>query len=324
MTPQPTEPTERTERTEPRAAKKRLIPQRTLAFILLVGVATAFGLTFSFNRYVADEHIPFIAYVFWQTVSGAVVLLAVSLLARRPPTLKPRNIRGYLALGFFGFALPYCILAAVAPKVPAGVVSLGPSLAPILTYIFAMALRMERFAWLRTLGILCGFAGVLLVLVPTTSLPSADMLPWVLVAFTVPISFACAAIVGARFRPPDDSSLTFAAGTLIAAALLMVPVAAATDSWWFFSGPMTIGDWAVIGTSLINMIFAVLMLEIIRMAGPVFFSSGNFVVTLAGVLWAMWLFGESHSAWIWAALGLMFVGLFLVNRSGGGAAKETA
>ncbi len=64
--------------TEPSAAaptRTGLIPPRTLAFIQLVGAATSFGLTFSFNRYVASEGIPFVAYVFWQTVSGAVVLL---------------------------------------------------------------------------------------------------------------------------------------------------------------------------------------------------------------------------------------------------------
>ena len=36
-------------------------------------------------------------------------------------------------------------------------------------------------------------------------------------------------------------------------------------------------------------------------------------VTGFGVLWAMLLLGESYSHWIWAAMGLMLIGLFLVQ-----------
>jgi hypothetical protein len=36
-------------------------------------------------------------------------------------------------------------------------------------------------------------------------------------------------------------------------------------------------------------------------------------VTGFGVFWAMLLLGESYSGWIWAALALMLMGLFLVQ-----------
>jgi drug/metabolite transporter (DMT)-like permease len=53
---------------------------------------------------------------------------------------------------------------------------------------------------------------------------------------------------------------------------------------------------------------------IIRKAGPVVFSSNNFVTTLAAVIWGMIIFGERHSAYVWGAIALMCLGLFLVTR----------
>lgn len=55
------------------------------------------------------------------------------------------------------------------------------------------------------------------------------------------------------------------------------------------------------------------MFEIIKRAGPVFFSTSNYIATVFGVVLGMLFFGDSHSLWIWAAMILMFIGLFCVN-----------
>ena len=48
-------------------------------------------------------------------------------------------------------------------------------------------------------------------------------------------------------------------------------------------------------------------------AGAVFATQTSYFVTGSGVLWAMLLLGERFSAWVWAALVVMLVGLFLVQ-----------
>ena len=55
------------------------------------------------------------------------------------------------------------------------------------------------------------------------------------------------------------------------------------------------------------------MFEIIRRAGPVFFSTSNYIATLLGVALGVLFFGDAYSWWIWAAIVLMFIGLFCVN-----------
>ena len=48
-------------------------------------------------------------------------------------------------------------------------------------------------------------------------------------------------------------------------------------------------------------------------AGAVFATQVAYVVTGSGVLWAMLLLGERFSGWVWAALVVMLLGLFLVQ-----------
>ena len=48
-------------------------------------------------------------------------------------------------------------------------------------------------------------------------------------------------------------------------------------------------------------------------AGPVFAVQVSFLVTLFGVLWARLILDEAYAPTVWVALGLMMVGMFLVQ-----------
>ena len=48
-------------------------------------------------------------------------------------------------------------------------------------------------------------------------------------------------------------------------------------------------------------------------SGPVFASQCAYVVTLAGVLWGILIYGEAHSTWVWASLVVMIIALSLVR-----------
>ena len=48
-------------------------------------------------------------------------------------------------------------------------------------------------------------------------------------------------------------------------------------------------------------------------AGAVFAAQSGYIVTATGVVWAMLVFGETYSGWVWGALVLMMFGLTLVK-----------
>ncbi len=282
--------------------------------LLLVVSALGWGLLYSLNRLATTDGIPFIPYVFWMGVGAALILLGLGAVFRTLPRLSWEHLRGYLVLGTISFGMTYTILAFVAPKVPAGVLGLGATLTPILTYPAAALFRMDRFRAIRTVGLVLGVGGVALVVVPETSLPTRAMVPWVLLSFAGPVLYVANALIIAWIRPPPAGALPLAGGVLATGAVFMFAVMAASGEWWWFEGPMTAGDWALAGAAGTMALVFYLMVEIIRLAGPVFFTTVNFMIPLTGIGWGMLFFGERHSVWIWAALALMLAGLFLVNR----------
>ncbi|MBR45304.1 MAG: hypothetical protein CMM31_02255 [Rhodospirillaceae bacterium] len=282
-------------------------------FMLLIS-GVVWGLIFSLNRIAVSGGIPFIAYVFWMGTGASLLLFLLGLTTKSLPKLGWAHVKGYLVLGAISFGLSYSVLAVVAPEVPSGVLSLGATLTPIFTYPAAALLRLDRFALLRTLGLVCGLAAVALITIPETSLESRDQVPWVLLGMVAPLLYVANAIIIALLKPPPSGALPLACGTLTAGTLFMLVVTAATGEWWWFEGPMEDADWALVMAACVMALAFYMMIEIIRLAGPVYFTTVNFIIPLIGIGWGFAFFGESHSLWIWAALALMILGVFLVNR----------
>jgi drug/metabolite transporter (DMT)-like permease len=284
---------------------------------MLFLIGFAFGLTFVLNRIATTSGIPFFAYVFWQAAIGALVLLIICTTAKSLPPFSSPYLKKYLVTGTLNVSLPICILSFVAPKVPAGILSLGLMLIPTMIYALALSLGMDRFSWIRLIGIMLGFAGVLLVVLPSASLPSPDLTGWVLIGLLAPVCYALGAIIMGRMGPAAARTLPLACGLLCASALTMFLVVLVSGNWWFFGGQFTAADWAVVYAGINQAAIFVLMFEIIKRAGPVFFSTANYIATIVGVVLGMLLFGDAHSLWIWSAMILMFVGLFCVNVASG-------
>ena len=286
-----------------------------LPTVMLFACGITWGLSFSFNKIAATAGIPTVAYVFWQSLGAGLILLILCFATANRVQLSWPHLKLYGVAALFELALPFLALNYVAARLPAGVVSLGQALVPALTFGFALAFRVDRFNTLRFVGLCIGLGAVLLVVLPKASLPSPDMAVWVLVSFLTPICYAVANVLIPLLRPPQSASLALAAAMSLTGAFYMGLVMLATGEWWWFeggAGAMGPGDWALIAVALIIAIFLWLLFEIIRLAGPVFFSVQNYIATLSGIGWGMLIHGEAHSLWIWLALVLLFFGLALV------------
>jgi len=273
------------------------------------------GFLISLNRLAAEGGVPFIPYIFWASLIAGTILLGLSTAARTPPALSRAHLRAYAVTGSAAIAFPMALFAFVAAKVPVSVVSLELALTPMITYGLALALAIERFRWPKVAGIALGLGGVLFIVVPEAGLPDPAMAGWVLFAMLAPTSFAIANVAAARTRPPEAASLPMAAAMSLAAAAFLVPAMFVDGSWWFFDSGLDSGAWAVIGMGAAFAILFPLFFEIVRLAGPVFFSTVNYIGPPAGVVLAVLIFGETLSPWLWAALTLMMAGLAVMNVS---------
>ena len=282
-----------------------------LAMLVMNGIGSGFIL--SLNRLAAEGGVPFIPYMFWASLFAGLILVVPGAAAGALPPLSRAHLRAYAITGSAAVAFPMSLFAFVAAKMPASVVSLELALTPMLTYGLALALAMEPLRWHKVAGIGLGLAGALVIVLPEASLPDPAMAGWVLLAMLAPVSFAVANVAAARTRPPQTASLAMAAAMSLAAAAFLLPAMAVEGSWWFFDAGLDSGAWAVIGLGATFAILFLLFFEIVRLAGPVFFSTVNYIGPLSGVVIAMLIFGETLGPWLWTALALMMAGLAMMN-----------
>jgi drug/metabolite transporter (DMT)-like permease len=183
---------------------------------------------------------------------------------------------------------------------------------PLLTYALALAVRLESFVGVRALGLLAGLLGALVLVVPKASLPDPQMAGWVGLGFLAPLFYAIGNVYVAA-RRPGSTALPLAAGMLWGAAFWQAPVVWLTGSYHPLTLPFSFGEWGVIGQIAVTSLASILFFDIMRRAGPVFFSQVAYVVTLSAILWAMAIFGERHSSLVWIAAALIACGVAMVN-----------
>ena len=277
---------------------------------MLVGAAFIYGAVFTVNKLAAAAGVPPLAYSFWQSFGAGVVLwLVLTLNGERLGTTR-QHLVGYIVIGALVIGIPITLLTYIAPRLPAGVMTLVLALSPPFTFALSVLGRLERFRVMGLLGLICGFAGVVIVVAPGAALGAPDAWKWFLLALVAPLLFASSNVAAAVLRPPAASSAAMGAGVLFGSSLVLLPVMLIAGQGWF---PRAFDDGAIatLIAIAINAAFLVLFFEIIRRAGPTFFAQFNYLAVLAGVAWGAIVFGERLTLAFFMAIVLMFVGVFL-------------
>jgi drug/metabolite transporter (DMT)-like permease len=296
-----------------------IIAQRSgklwLSLLLIFIAGINFSFLFSVNKVATEAGVPFFAYVFWYAFGAGLVLFVIAAVCRELPRLDWPHIKAYGVAALLGFAFPFALLAFVAPKLPSGVAVLLVILTPAITYLLSLMARLERFHLMSVCGLVLGVVGVFFIVVPSGSLPGADMAGWFLLALLAPISFAGLNVYVEISRPPATTSLALAVGILFSSALMLLPLMLATGQLYVFPGPVLDGDLALMGAVVINILMWPLFYEIVKRTGAFLMSMINVVGVIGGMVWSMLFFGEQHSGYIWLAGALMLLGLgFILTR----------
>lgn len=274
---------------------------------------TAYGSMFSVNKFVIEGGVPFIAYTFWQIAFAAIFHLILTIILRIPPKIRPSYVLYYVVTSCFAIVVPLLMLTFGASKLPAGVITLVVALTPAFTYILAFIVRIEQFRWLSTFGVALGFLGVALIVLPRESLPNPDMANILLAVLLVPLSYSLSNVIAAKARPPNSASTTLACGLLISATIITFPIMLAeTGFYGFWHAPESI-LWGLAWAAAVHAFAYFNMFEIMRLAGPLFVSQVSYVVVISGFCWALALFDEHLSLWVWCAFGVMILGLIAAH-----------
>ncbi len=284
---------------------------RGLSLLLLMGMA--WGLSFSLARIAAGGGIHPFSITFWEALGAGAALILVCLFRGRPVPLSRELVLFYLACGAIGMVVPNAVFFFAAAHVPAGILSISLAVNPLITFLAAAALGLERLAPDRVAGVILGIVAIVLLVGPQQSLPDPAQLPWVLACVAAAACYAAFNVMVSLWRPRGAASFTTTTALFVMAAIQLIPVMAATDSFDLPGWPWTGVEWSLLGLGLINAIAFSLFVYLIETAGPVFTSQTANLVTLFGVLWGIVIFGEQNSTWVWLSLATMMLAIALVS-----------
>ena len=285
-----------------------------LALSLLLTIGALMGLTTNLVKIAGTQGWPPLAYLLWSLLGSGLLLLALSWLRGERPGLGATSLRYYLASGLLSITLPNGLMFSSIPHVGAGFAAMCLAFPPLVTYLLALALRMEGPSRIRLLGICVGLLGS--VLLALGKLHSGDSpYLWVLAALCVPVFLALGNIYRSRYWPQGASPLSLAPGMLLGGALLLVPL----SGLGFDLQPRLHAASAIallaVQIALFAMVYA-LFFMLQKLAGAVFLSQIGSVAAIIGAAMAIGLFGENGSLSMLLAAVCIVGGVLLVASRG--------
>ena len=214
--------------------------------------------------------------------------------------------------GFVGAMLPFALLSWSQTRIESGLVGILAALTPILVgFTGPLLAREDRLTSGKVIGLLLGFAGVVVLMGPEAlaGLGGPELLGQ-LAAAGGAVAYAINAIMARR--GVEIPPLEAAAGWTFWGALFSTPFAI-----WTWADPPEPMAWVMIvvlalgATGVASIAYFVLL----RSVGPTFVSQTNYILPLFAVGLGALLFGERLD---WnAAAALVLIGLGLITTQDG-------
>ncbi|NBV62231.1 MAG: DMT family transporter [Rhodobacteraceae bacterium] len=287
-------------------------PARPLLWATMLGVGMAWGATTPLSKIAMAGDIHPIGATIWQCLILSVVLSAVLVVQGRRLPLGRAYIGFYLLLGLLGTALPHPMGYLAARHLPSSVLSVILAGIPMVTLVVASLAGIDRPSPRRVLGLLCGFAAIVVLVAPAGSLPSGAAWLWVLLPIASTLSYALENVCIDKLRLPQLDPLSTLCGLSWGAFVLSAPLAllpgVAVAPW-----PLDTGRWALLAITLLHMGAYFGLIWMIGKAGAVFATQVSYVVTLSGITFAIVFLNEPATPALALAIALMVLGLSLVR-----------
>jgi drug/metabolite transporter (DMT)-like permease len=273
----------------------------------LFALAAIWGGSFLFMRIGAPVLGPAVL-IEYRVLFAALFLFAVGLFLKKRLDLKA-HWKHYLILGFFNSALPFVLFAFAARTLSASVLSVLNATAPMWGALLGAAWSRQRIGARTALGLLCGTAGVALLV----GFDSVAARPGAGVAVTAALLAALSYSIASLYAKSAKSVEPFANahGSMWAAALFVVPVLP------FFPQPgePTLGVMgAVLALGVLcSGIAYLLYFRLIAEVGTTSALTVTFLNPVFGILWGALFLGEVVGWYTVVGSAIVLVGTALVT-----------
>ncbi len=215
------------------------------------------------------------------TLGGLILLLVMRIGGQVLPSGR-RALAAVASFAVFSHALPFFLLNWAQQTVPSSFA--GVSMAAVPLFVLPLAVLLvpgERFGWIKLLGLVLGFLGVVILIGPDKVLSGPDAALPRLACVAAALCYAIGGIT-TRLAPPMDQ-IGFSAAALTGAAILTIPGALLIE------GPPALPDTRTLAATIYlaagpTAIAALILVRTVRAAGPTFLSLVNYMVPVWAIV----------------------------------------
>ncbi|GGG76229.1 DMT family transporter [Paenibacillus radicis (ex Gao et al. 2016)] len=285
------------------------------SLLFLLGISLIWGSQFFFvDKVIASVQPLSLAAI--KAIAGAVTLaLIYSLMSKKTQgqhTARPKTKAGllFLAIALFEAVIPFFLIGWGQQRVSSSVASIIMGTIPIFTLLILFILRISRLRMMHYLSIGVGFAGILIMILPSLTIDFGNQSLWGMAALVgASLSFALSLVLLEKL--PPMSSVLAMRNVLLLASIILIPLSFIIES------PLNIRLTLVELVSLLILgvfhagLVYMMYNQLIKQSGAAFAALTNYIVPVIGVILGTVLLGDQISQSTWFALIIIMISLLL-------------
>lgn len=279
-------------------------------WLLIILLGAVWGCSFLFNAVLIREISPLWVSAGRVTIGAAICWLVFFATRKKLPT-DPNLYWQFLILGILNYAIPFALFPFAEQTVASSIVGVINGMTPMTTVIVSQLWPGgEKATWNKVVGVAIGFAGAVILALPSLGVGASAQVIGLLAAFVATCCYALTLNYARRFSKVEPYAV--ASASLTGAALISVPIAL------FFSGipiitrPETWG--ALFGISVFSTSFSFLLVYwLLPRVGATNLSLNTFITPISAILLGVLVLHERFELIHILGITVIFLGLVFID-----------
>ena len=275
-------------------------------WLLVIFVSFSWGASFMFTRLVVEEISP--SHLVSLRLLLASLLLAPLFITIKDLQQMSKVIPSLILLGVINAALPFFLFAWSAQELTAGMLSILNGTSPLFALIIAIMFFKQNTTLLQVIGLLVGFAGLLIFI-------GLDEIRVLFFPVTLCLcgAFCYAYSNNVLFKLSHIKSSALASATMVSGFIFSIPLFLSEPQ--AFSFDLSLKTYlAVFFLGLVSTgISFIAYVALLQRSSPVQASSIIFLVPITGIFWGVIFLNENIDQKIIIGSMLILLGIGLTN-----------
>ena len=284
----------------------------TFDFSLLILLAVIWGSSF-FNIKIATYSYEPITLALVRVIFASIPLLIICKLRKIKIEAFEKNWNKYAIIGLCNISIPFVLIAIGTSKINSYLAAILMSTTPlsgsILAHVFT---NNEKISFLKSIGILIGFSGIVLLFFDKVIINSENYL-YALITILGSTFYSIGGLLTLKLKNKKNENVT--TSTTIWSVIFLLPFSLIIETPWnsspTFASTLSLLYLGVIATGLAWLI----RFRILTVNGLVFQTQVAYLIPIFGIFFGYFLMDETITWRVLLSLVIILVGIYIFKKN---------